>query len=1562
MAAGTAGAGRMSPDGKDPDSRKTPDRGGNTRKISTSSRVRRASTRDRRPNQFLNGFSLTTDRKQPGAPGTSQASPPGSCSVASSPGSPEWLPSSPPSVRRPTLERKRWSQQLDEDTLASLPGELDEDDGEARALLTEGTQEDTQPPGVSQDHTQPPGVTQVEGRGENLSKVRRDLLTATEFDLLPRQCKKQYIAESIIHVVKVVAPSRPGHILGKLLRKSNRSLLSKIGDEDELRRTISSLSSDEEGEDTEDSDSDVCGGQAEAVGGGSELSIPYYQEEEGDTVEEREARLLRHLNLVVARYRDVSAKTAGRHNLSVSVDSTSAEVAGQMGAGQATLGGGEGGGSSSSSRSRGPGSASDLFVSRGAGGQEQEEAVGGEGVGSVRSVEQEEQEGEQGDQQVEEGADGGAMARTSARLGVSAGAVVGGAEVDVSLEEGEEDNRSYLELDGWLDPVIPPEGSQFQETGSGFNSIIEIGGWKAALVRFGMLEKVPYQFEEQFAAALQVVMETVIDAEDGSETHTAGLLWMLFLPQALLRKSYRGGKRGRNEIAKRFEALLNNNWGALVKWFQADYARIDRPRARNNKKESPEQTEERVVRQALSLIAEGHVSKATRRLRSDGIASMDDVVVRQEMRNKFPARKRDLPRRVVKEEAVRDLADLRNALLDIDTATSAGSGGFQTSYLECLGRNLSKEGMDALQKLGMLYLHADLPPWYVKLWITIQTAPLVKPGGGIRPLGLRNPLVKTFHKQAVTESKPALRDFLEPVQLAMSEGGAGLLVFAVRESLEINPEFELVIVDLKNAFNEVIRAATINAFEAESTLRHLATLFGMVLAPHIALEARGVVWGETGEGQVQGDPLSGAGFAVTIQKHVVALDETLKSLGGFAMAGADDISAVGPRGTVVEAVIEFARAVWEDCGLRIQWNKTKYYCLTGDVPGDAPADLKLAGRLVDGVFRRGFLVWGIPVGEDAFVEDVLMEKVMLIVEDAKKCLGRLGAHRQAAWAAYKWCVQAQFDYFASLCYPSNSVPVAEALDKELFKLLEEVCGTKIPSNYNAETNHDFKITVGGEGGLRVPLAQLLVRQPVKQGGMGLRSQKSLCLPAFLGAVERSIPRMADGFSDILGEKFGGREVFGPDASPMTRWQQTLDSDTRLGREFRLAWEELVREAQWTATYLDQEIEGPLGGTIESLGQGSTDGATRGKIWEVKERNMAKTISKRLEEFVDRDARPVWALMQTDKLSTAWLLVLPGADSTLSAAEFTQCVQNMLFIPSKAVEHVVGLTVGNRKIDEYGDILTSAVMVGDGWRKRHDTMKNRMARMLKWANITHDIEVFGMFARYITQEGLSRMEEGRKRQGIVPDFKIAEPPTHGKSHTEEILAEMKCINSCKSRYRTGRRNAEERAVSRRAATLQQEYLSKAKEVDHLYCGVERGTVGQVEAKMREYKLRGFVFGAFGEASEDVHTFVKYVADARMVYARTLVSKWRANRISDEAETAINTGLIRRQLSLETVRSHARLVIERAGVVGAGSGVNLAVKRRAWAAQEERRMQSDRRAQQICAAQGRPIIRRGRFMNN
>ena len=169
----------------------------------------------------------------------------------------------------------------------------------------------------------------------------------------------------------------------------------------------------------------------------------------------------------------------------------------------------------------------------------------------------------------------------------------------------------------------------------------------------------------------------------------------------------------------------------------------------------------------------------------------------------------------------------------------------------------------------------------------------------------------------------------------------------------------------------------------------------------------------------------------------------------------------------------------------------------------------------------------------------------------------------------------------------------------------------------------------------------------------------------------------------------------------------------------------------------------------------------------------------------------------------------------------------------------------------------------------------------------------------------------------------------------------------------------KSVDRRAATLPREYTNHARDVDREYGGVPVGVVGPVQAKLLSFPpLRRWVFGAWGEASADIHLMVDYLAEARQRHQQLLEGRWRNDRKSREAEVALYTGQIRRQLSLEAVRSQARLLLDRLG--GLGAGAAAAAKRRDWADAEESRMGRERRAHQMALYQGRPIRARGQFL--
>ena len=139
------------------------------------------------------------------------------------------------------------------------------------------------------------------------------------------------------------------------------------------------------------------------------------------------------------------------------------------------------------------------------------------------------------------------------------------------------------------------------------------------------------------------------------------------------------------------------------------------------------------------------------------------------------------------------------------------------------------------------------------------------------------------------------------------------------------------------------------------------------------------------------------------------------------------------------------------------------------------------------------------------------------------------------------------------------------------------------------------------------------------------------------------------------------------------------------------------------------------------------------------------------------------------------------------------------------------------------------------------------------------EVFNLFARELPQEGLSRIDKGRTRQTMVPDFKILIPEPGGRN--EQKLFEMKVVSSCLTRY-TRNPRPEGRAEENRAKLLQGEYQLKARKADQKYGNAQVKEVGRMEQKLFNYgRVHGLVAEARGEISEDFKMLMQVIADKK-----------------------------------------------------------------------------------------------------
>ena len=240
---------------------------------------------------------------------------------------------------------------------------------------------------------------------------------------------------------------------------------------------------------------------------------------------------------------------------------------------------------------------------------------------------------------------------------------------------------------------------------------------------------------------------------------------------------------------------------------------------------------------------------------------------------------------------------------------------------------------------------------------------------------------------------------------------------------------------------------------------------------------------------------------------------------------------------------------------------------------------------------------------------------------------------------------------------------------------------------------------------------------------------------------------------------------------------------------------------------------------------------------------------------------VFSWWERDKHSAAFLLAFPCPNLSMSNSEFAEAFAALLCLPSPACAPRLGQqVVGQARVDRYGDAVVNARMRGDGFRRRHDSIKMGISKLLQWAGVRAECEVFNAFADAIPQKGLNRIEQGCCRQGQVPDFKL-----EGERGGEETLCKLKTMSASVSRYpqdplpRDGTR-----AVDRRAAGLTADYLSKARRIDQLYCGTpplpppqpggqqQPRVTGPVERRLLQYgEVRDWCFGAWGEVSTEMH---------------------------------------------------------------------------------------------------------------
>ena len=83
--------------------------------------------------------------------------------------------------------------------------------------------------------------------------------------------------------------------------------------------------------------------------------------------------------------------------------------------------------------------------------------------------------------------------------------------------------------------------------------------------------------------------------------------------------------------------------------------------------------------------------------------------------------------------------------------------------------------------------------------------------------------------------------------------------------------------------------------------------------------------------------------------------------------------------------------------MELQVHKTEVFSWSGVLPPEAPPEIKTAGVTLDDHFHPGMVVYGIPVGSDAYVRHMLNNVVGEIVSEVERVDEVLKGESQAMW-------------------------------------------------------------------------------------------------------------------------------------------------------------------------------------------------------------------------------------------------------------------------------------------------------------------------------------------------------------------------------------------------------------------------------------------------------------------------------------------------------------------------------------------------------------------------------------
>lgn len=310
---------------------------------------------------------------------------------------------------------------------------------------------------------------------------------------------------------------------------------------------------------------------------------------------------------------------------------------------------------------------------------------------------------------------------------------------------------------------------------------------------------------------------------------------------------------------------------------------------------------------------------------------------------------------------------VRSVVQSTPDGKAAGPSGWTWEILKAICAYPA--GRTALTKLVNALVAGRTRPMDTILKCTLTL--LAKPGGGVRPVAVEEPLVSLVSKCLARALATKLKPLFKGIQFAGGlSRGVEAAALATKAALAQRKNSVMRSLDISNAFNEGFRHPMMQAMRRD--LPEAVPWMAYLYHQDATLQLGGVNALKSRSGQRQGDAMSMLAFCITLQPAIV---QAAAGLDVSVIAYADDVRVIGSPQLTAIFERRFAAAVAE-LGLKCNASKTEVY--------DPHSD-------------PGTMVFGAPVGTQDYVEDQVTDFLVAWERRLTRCvdLARLGFPHEA---------------------------------------------------------------------------------------------------------------------------------------------------------------------------------------------------------------------------------------------------------------------------------------------------------------------------------------------------------------------------------------------------------------------------------------------------------------------------------------------------------------------------------------------------------------------------------------